>query len=308
VPLIREVALALAVVGLALPAQATTCVKPDLIDTFPPDGAKRVPPNAKLTAHYEATAEYLDEDVRLVRGESAPDGGADQGESVPVTFSRDEGLLTVEPPNALIPGEHYVIKWPKLRGIGTASKGRGADVAFTVGTEEDLAAPSFEGLVDIGWDVRRASDDCTSSLEERFVFDVTPGRASDDSGTESLALIVFQTQGGDVGSDPSKPVLTAPLPGSGESVRVERPIAGAKGHVCFAAHVKDLTGKVSTGNGANKELCVKTTPPPFFYGCHFARRPGAGGASGTPRESGAVLALGAVVLSLSKRRRHRAAP
>ena len=260
-----------------------------------------MPPNAKLTAHYESTAEYIDEDVRLVQGKSVPDGGADQGESVPATFNRDEGLLGVEPPNALVPGEHYVIKWPKLRGIGTASRGRGADVAFTVGTKEDIEAPSFEGLMDIGWDVRRARDDCTGSLEERFVFTVTPGKASDDSGTESLALVVFQTRGGDVGSDPSKPVLTAPFPESGGSVEVERPIAGAKGHVCFSAHVKDLTGKFSTGNGANKEVCVKTTPPPFFYGCRLAP-------PGASRVSGAALALGAVVLSLSKRRRHRAAP
>jgi hypothetical protein len=302
VPLIRELGLALAVVCLASSGRAETCVKPDLVDTFPPDGAESVPPNAKLTAHYEATAQYIDEDVRLVRGVTTSTS-ADDGESVPVTFSEDEGLLTATPPNGLTPGEHYVIKWPKLRGIGTASRGRGANVTFTVGHADDVEPPSFQGLTAIQWDVRRTSDDCTNGIEERFVFDVTPGSASDDSGTESLAVVVYQTQGGDVGSDPSKPVLTALLPESGKSVRVERPIDGAKGRVCFAAHVKDLAGQVSTGNGANKEVCVKTTPPPFFYGCRLAS-PG----RANPESRAIALGFGLVVLSLRKRRRHRATP
>lgn len=304
-PLIRELGLVLAVFGFAVTARAETCVKPDLLDTFPPNGAKNVPPNAKLTAHYEATAQYIDEDVRLVKGVSKSTS-ADDGESVPVTFSEDEGLLVTTPPSGLEPGERYVIKWPKLRGIGTASKGTGADVAFTVGTTEDVEPPSFEGLTSIQWDVRRTSDDCTNGIEERFVFDVTPGQASDDSGTESLALVVYQTKGGDVGTDPSKPVLTALLPKSQESVRVERPIDGAIGHVCFAAHVKDLTGKVSTGNGANKEVCVETTPPPFFYGCRVSGSGLVGPGGGMTRV--AVVGFGFVVLSLRKRRRHRATP
>jgi hypothetical protein len=312
VPLIRELGLVLAVVGVAGAARAETCVKPDLLQTFPPDGAGNVPPNAKLTAHYEATAQYLDEDVRLVEGVSKSTS-ADDGESVPVSFSEDEGLLTTTPPNGLTPGAHYVVKWPKLRGIGTASKGTGADVAFTVGTTDDTEPPSFEGLTAIQWDVRRESDDCTNGIEERFVFDVTPGKASDDSGTGSLALVVYQTKGGDVGSDASKPVLTALLPANNESVRVERPIDGAKGRVCFAAHVKDLTGQVSTGNGANKEVCVKTTPPPFFYGCRFSspglvRQRSASSPGVLPGKGMTLLGFGFVVLSLRKRRRHRATP
>jgi hypothetical protein len=309
----RALALSLAIVGLSLPARATTCVKPDFLAAFPPDGATSVPPNAKLTAHYDPIAQYIDEDVRLVRGQSAPDGGtpasSGPGESVPVTFSEDEGRLTTTPPDGLVPGEHYVIEWPKLRGIGTASRGRGANVGFTVGTRDDVEAPSFEGLTGIEWDVVRQSDDCTSSIEERFVFDVTPGKAGDDSGMDTLALVVYQTRGGDVGNAASRPVLTAPFPTSGGSVRVERPIDGAKGHVCFAAHVMDLTGRVSTGNGANKEVCVTTTPPPFFYGCRLSSPGRASEGERKPSDGAAVgLGISAAVLSFCKRRRHRVTP
>jgi hypothetical protein len=299
----RGVGLALAVLGLGRLAHATSCVKPDLIDSFPADGAEGVPTNATLTAHYESTAEYLNEDVTLGEGKSTPDGGANQ-ESQPVTFNKDEGLLTVTPPNGLLAGKDYVIKWPKLRGIGTASRGRGANVSFTVGDSEDREAPTFEGLMGISWDVRRGRDDCTESLEERFVFNVTPGKATDDLGTDLLALVVFQTRGGDVGtSGASRQVLMAPLPKEGKSAEVEQPIAAATGHVCFSAQVQDLTGARSSGNGANKEVCVKTTPPPFFYGCGVTP-PG----RAPRRQSGAPLILGAVVLSLSRRRRHRPAP
>jgi hypothetical protein len=308
----RGAALALAVVSLALPAHAALCAKPDLIDTFPPDGAVNVPPNATLTAHYESTAEYIDEEVILVQGTIDQDGGSVHGVSVTFntkggpepTFDKNEGLLSITPPNELVPGEHYVIEWPKLRGINTASTGRDAKVSFTVGTQRDTEPPSFDGLTNINWDVRQARDACTGSFEERFVFNVTPGKASDDIATDLLALIVFQASGGEVGpTGAPKQVLTAPLPKQGRSVEVEQSIAAATGHVCFSAQVQDLTMGRSSGNGANKKVCVKTTAPPFFYGCRVAPL------GRTPRGiTPAALVLGPVVLSLYRRRRHRPTP
>lgn len=294
-PVGRAGLLGIALVCAAPVAQATTCVKPDLIDTLPPDGAVRVPTNATLTAHYESTAEYLGEDVTLAEGD-AP------AESVPARFDSAEGLLSVTPPNGLVPGGHYVIAWPKLRGIGTASLGRGLNASFTVTSAEDTASPSFEGLRAIDWDVRRAQDDCTGTIEQRFVFDVTPGHASDDLGTELLALLVLQTRGGGVDTSPEQ-VLLAPLPSEGKSVRVERSIAAATGHVCFSAIVKDLTGKPSSGNGANREVCVDATAPPFFYGCRVTPL----GRSGRPPSATPLLASLVLVLS-AHRRRQRPAP
>lgn len=284
-----------AIVAIAFPARATTCAEPNLIDSFPTDGAKGVPLNAQLTAHYDATAQYLNEDVTL-------EEGTDGAESVPVVFDQADGLLTVTPPNDLQPNGDYTIAWPKLHGIGTASSGRGKTVHFTTGTADDDAPPSFSGLASVTWDVRREEDDCTNALEERFIFNVTPGKAADDSGTDSLVLVVYQSSGGDVAAaDGPKQVLFAPLPTEGDSVEVDRSIAAATGRVCFAAHVEDLTGKVS--GGADQQVCVTTTAPPFFYGCTVAPTNRAPGQKGVP-----PLVLGAVVLSLLRRRRHRPAP
>src|SRR5207249_3722902 len=136
--------------------------------------------------------QYVDEDVTLAH-ESEP------AESMPPRFDDKEGLLSVTPPNGLVQGDHYTVSWPKLRGIGTASRGRGAEVTFEVGAADDTEAPRFDGLTQISWDVDRNRDDCTNNEEERFWFDVTVGAASDDSGTDSLRLVVLQSRGGDVG-------------------------------------------------------------------------------------------------------------
>src|SRR6185369_13088864 len=65
------VAAALALAAPARRARAESCGKPDLVDMVPADGATGVPRNAKLGAHYPASADYLNEEVVLVR----PDGG-----------------------------------------------------------------------------------------------------------------------------------------------------------------------------------------------------------------------------------------
>lgn len=270
-------------------ALANDCGKPDLLEAYPgvSDPPSAVPTNATLTAHYASTAQYLGETVTL---ESASTGSV----TVDATFDASEGLLTVTP-QALSSGTQYTIHWPKLAGIGTASRGKGADVTFVVASSADQSSPTFTGLSSIDWDVRRYRDECTDSLEDRFAFDLWPGDASDDFPTEDLALIVFQTKGPHVQASSSPtPVSIQKLPPSGDSARVVLSLDDGAGRVCFAALVKDLTGKVSTG--ADHEVCTHTTKPPFFYGCTVS----APLASGSWPCSPSLL-----LLSLAARRRHR---
>jgi MYXO-CTERM domain-containing protein len=282
----------LAVAATPAVGRAASCGKPDLQDAFPADKAEGVPTNAVLSAHYSPTAEYLGETVTLEHVGVGKD-------TVTATFRDTEGMLRVEPPAPLVEGDRYVISWPRLRGLDTASLGRGADVAFKVGPGADTVAPSFDGLTGIKWDVVRTRDECTDGLEDRFRFDLTPGKATDDSDSGSLALVVFQTQGPAIDQSAApKPVLTAPFPSPGGSVSVDLTVPEATGKVCFAALVQDLTGKPSAG--ADKEVCAKTTAPPFFYGCRFASAPPGG-------KGGPFLGFAALALALSARRRHRPA-
>ena len=132
-----------AVLALAPPARATTCGRPDLLDAVPPDGTTGVPPNASLSAHYDASAEYANEDVVLTL-----DGGVD--EVVKVSWDATQGLLTYAPDAPLPPGK-YTLVWPTLRGLNTAAPGLGATVHFTVGTVDDVAPPEFDGLAGVTW-------------------------------------------------------------------------------------------------------------------------------------------------------------
>jgi hypothetical protein len=298
VPSVRErarlPAAFLVTLGLATPgaARADACATADLLDAFPPNAATSVPTNATLTAHYATNAQFDGETVTLKHG-SAPK------ETVDAVFDETQGLLSVTPVVPLVPGDTYVVAWPGLRGIDSASRGKGETVTFTAGDGPDDSAPVFDGLMRVSWDAQRERDDCTSSLEDRFAFDLEAGKATDDSGTESLALVIFQTKGPRVDqSGTREQVQTSPLPKKGETVRVNLPIADAEGNVCFAALVRDLTGKVSS---ADREACTHTTAPPFFYGCSVAR----GAAGGAPLGLGAPLLF---ALSLLARRWHRRAP
>jgi hypothetical protein len=85
-------------------AGAAPCGAPDLLETFPAEGATDVPVNARLSAHYAATAEYVDEEVTF---EHVGVGT----ESPRATFDATEGLLAFEPSTALIPGDSYVVHW-----------------------------------------------------------------------------------------------------------------------------------------------------------------------------------------------------
>jgi hypothetical protein len=269
-------------------ARAQVCGRPDLRDAVPPDMATGVPPNAALTAHYEPSAEYLGEDVILT-----PEGLGD--EVVKATWDQSQGLLTFAPPQPLAPGA-YTLRWPSLRGLSTAAPGRGATVRFTVREAPDEAEPAFDGLTGASWDLERRENDCTDALENRMVFDLALGPADDDGGRDGLTLVVFQTAGGSTDGG-SVPVLSTALPAAGSTVRVKLPVASATGHVCFAAFVKDLTGKTSAGGAAS--VCVETTAPPFFRGCAVA--------PAGPRAAALALALAGFALAVRRRRARAAA-
>jgi len=285
-------ALAIATSGRTASAAQNKCGDPDLLDSFPAvsDPPAPVPTNAVLSAHYAPTAQYLGEDVKL---QHLPDDPI----VVTASFDESEGMLRVSPPEPLVAGDTYQIVWPRLAGIGTASRGNGATVKFTVANGADETAPDFVGLDHIHWDVRRERDQCTDSLEDRFAFDLFPGHAEDDFGTQSLALVVYQTRGPNISStDPPFPVTTVPLPPEGDSVRILRTIDDAAGRACFAALVRDLQGHAS--GGAEHEVCVHTTRPPFFYGCHAA-------SPAAPPKAGLSAAFGALLLALAVRLWHR---
>ena len=287
-----------AVVALAPPARATTtCGRPELLEAIPPDGADGVPSNASFFAHFDASAEYANEDVIFT-----PAGGVDEAftandPSQAVKWDGTQGLLSFTPPSALPPGR-YTIVWPALRGLNTASPSLPATVSFTVGTSVDETPPDFAGLTGVTWDLERETNDCTSSLENRMVFTLTLAPADDDGGRAGLTLVVFQSSGSGVDVDGGAvPVLSTAMPDPGKTVTVKLSVAEATGHVCFAAIARDLTGKISSSG--SQTVCADTTAPPFFRGCAVA-------ASGGPVGAGA---LGGVLLVLAAlaRRRPRAA-
>jgi hypothetical protein len=258
----------LLVVSVAARAPADSCVKPDVVDVVPPDGANDVPTNAKLFAMYPAYADYLGEDVTLEHvgfGE----------ELLTPEYSANEGLLSVTPPAELTPGDEYVIRWPALRGKNTSSLGRGKNVSFRVGVGPDVEPPFFEGLTGIDWDVERERDECSDTLEERYVFHLEVGESSDDGGGAALRVNLFQTVGKNVSAP--EPIYMRRLPDRGESVRVSLTTGESTGRVCFSASAID---SAEFQSGSTAEQCVKTVPPPFFEGCRAAPPPKAGASFG----------------------------
>ena len=249
------------VVGLALlvwarSSQAAPCGRPDVDVTFPPTDAASVPSNAQLSAHYASPALYDDEPVTLTDA---------AGNAVPLTvmFDDADSMLRASPDQPLSDGSHQIV-WPGLRGVGGGGVGRGSTTSFFVQGVVDAAPPSFAGLTGIDWDLARDRDPCLDKLDDRFVFRLTAGAASDDAGADLLSLLVFQTR------DPSAPEQTEPsrvavraFP-QGGVVEVRRPATNA-GQTCFAAVAQDLEGNVS--GGGEREVCIKTKKPPFFEGC-----------------------------------------
>jgi hypothetical protein len=289
---------------MALPstANADSCTSPDLLETIPADKATGVPTNATLFAHYEANAQYQNEPVTMDQIHLGQAVFA--GMSVPAQFDSTEGMLQVTPPDPLTPGDQYVIHWPALRGIDTATLGGTMDQHFTAGPSADMAPPSFGGISGVTWDVSRESDSCTGHIEDRYVFKLGLGAASDDGGRDLLTLLVFETDGPGVEAGSPSPVLVQRIPPDGQGATVTSTVQ--VGHICFAAIVRDLTMKVSTSGAP---VCVDTVAPPFFYSCQTAIA-----ASGTHRAGrnagGGLLAglslVSAVALRRVSRRKERA--
>ncbi|MES1183492.1 MAG: Ig-like domain-containing protein [Myxococcales bacterium] len=290
-PNVRSSAL-LVGVSLALlsrSAHAAPCGRPDVDLTFPPDGATAVPSNAILAAHYGSPARYADEAISLLDA---------TGRSVAVTLAYDDAdsMLRATPDQPLAAG-HFDLVWPGLRGVsGSGGVGRGRSVGFTVTSTLDATPPVFEGLSDIGWDLARDRDPCLDRLDDRFVFQLRVGQASDDSGSALLSLLVFETE------DPAAPAQTEPSrvgvrawPTDGK-LEVRRPAKNA-GQTCFAAVAQDLIGSVS--GGGERQVCVKTQKPPFFDGCAVS----VAGSTAPGASASAWVAL----LALAALRRGRAA-
>jgi hypothetical protein len=286
-PVLSAASLAATIALDARDARADSCTSPDLIEVTPPDQAQEVPTNAMLFARYASIAQYQGEGVQLEHV------GVDM-QSVPAMFDDTDGMLSITPPAPLVPAGAYVVHWPGLRGLNTATLGTGSDQHISVGAAQDVARPTFEGISGVTWDVAREKDSCTSSINERYVFDLALGAAADDSGRDSLTLLVFQTQGPKVDAGTPTRVLVRRIPPAGQTVRVTSTVDRAIGHVCFAAIVQDLTLKVST---TSAEKCVDTVTPPFFYSCAVAptRGPGHGG----------MLLLLATQLALARRKGRR---
>jgi hypothetical protein len=273
-------------VAVAPAARATTCGRPDLLETLPRDNAQGVPTNATLVAHYAASAEWDREQVAVTLN-----GVTVEGEPV---WDGTQGLLKFKPAAPLEAGD-YLVVWPTLRGLNTAAPGLGATVHLTVGSIEDVTPPTFEGLTGVTWDLERKKNDCTDSLENRFVFTLALAPGDDDGGRDNLTLVVFQSSGSGVDGG-SVPVLEMAMPAAGKSVDVKLPVADVTGHVCFEAIARDLTDKVS--DSGSHEVCVDTIAPPFFRGCAFA--------AGAERADGAAaLAFGVLVVLVAGARRSR---
>lgn len=269
-------------------ARAAPCGRPDVDSTFPPDGATAVPSNAILAAHYGSPALYADQTVSLLDA---------TGSNVAVTLAYDDAdsMLRATPEQPLASG-HFDLVWPGLRGVSGGGLGRGKSVGFTVGGATDATPPVFEGLSGISWDLARDRDPCLDRLDDRFVFHLRLGQASDDSGSELLSLLVFETK------DPGAPGQTEPSrvgvrawPRDG-TLEVRRPAQHA-GKTCFAAVAQDLIGSVS--GGGEREECVTTQKPPFFDGCAVSVTGGQG--------RGAWVSGWLALMALAALRRGRAA-
>jgi hypothetical protein len=281
-------ALAAGAFAAAPAVRAAPCGKPDLVDMVPPDGAVAVPPNATLAAHYTSAAEYLGEEVVLVR--------PDMSEQVlPAMWDATEQRLSATPPQPLEPVTIYEVRWPALRGLNAAAPGVGDSARFTTGTAFDVAQPTFAGLVGLSWDLERMNDECVDELVERFVFDINLGAAQDDGGTNGLTLMLFQTSGPNLMGMP-KPIPARAWPTDGKSAQVKLATGDAVGDICFAGIVRDATGQLS--QSGDVEVCVHTTEPPFFRGCSVA---GAHGGHGW-----ALASLPLAALLLRRRTRIRA--
>jgi MYXO-CTERM domain-containing protein len=268
-------------------AAAESCGKPDLLATFPGDGATLVPMDASISAVYAETADYLGEPVTLTEGL--------ESRSVDAHFDPSERRLILAQ-QTLTPGTAYAVDWPALRGLSSAGHGVGKRITFTTGQINDSGPPSFGAITSVDWDVVHTRDACTDELEPRFRFSFHLGAADDAGPTKSLSLMLFQASGQAAKDGPVQ--LTQRAFPENQQTTLDLPIKDASGRLCFAAVVRDLVGNLSaTGS---QQRCLQTTAPPFFYGCSLGRAP-------APTSLLALLVFGGLTLTRLRRRKTRPA-
>jgi len=243
---------------LATPCSAAQCGAPAFIASFPPDGATTVPLNGTLSAVYATTANYTDETITLTSGGST--------QTLEGSFDPTEHRLSALAPQ-LTPNTCYTLTWPGLASLTSTDRGKGADVHFTTSASLDSESPEFAGIRDVQWDLKYLDDACTNDIEPRYRFTFSLGPASDDGGTESLALLLFQSSGRSIGDDGAELVSLGPFPRSGKDATVDLPKVDGTGTVCFSGLARDLLGRISAT--ASDSHCVKTRSAPFFYGCQL---------------------------------------
>jgi hypothetical protein len=240
-------------------ALAAPCGRPDVDLSFPPSDAEQVPTNAGLAAHYASPALYDDEAVVLTDASGSE-------VLVDVRFDAIESMLHATPLAALTEGAYRVV-WPGLRSVSSGGVGRGKTVSFSVSGAADAAPPRFAGLTAIEWDLSRDRDPCLDRLEDRFVFRLSLGQATDDAPSTLLQALVFETRSPTAGATgAATQIASRAMPESGV-LEVRRP-ASAAGSTCFAAVTRDMVGQVS--GGGEREVCATTKAPPFFEGCTLA--------------------------------------
>jgi len=278
-----------ALLTLVAPCHAAQCGAADFAASFPPDGARAVPLNGTLSAVYTATADYEDETVSL----SNPDAT----QTLAASFDPTEHRLSVLAPQ-LTSNTSYTLSWPALRSLGSATRGKGAEVHFTTGASLDSESPDFAGIRDVQWDLKYVDDACTNDFEPRYRFTFSLGPAADDGGAESLALLLFQSSGRSIGDEGAELVSLGSFPQNGKDASVDLSKADGTGSVCFSALARDLLGRISAT--ASDQHCVKTRSAPFFYGCRM-------GGGGTPSSAAWIAPLAACGLLCMRRMRLRRA-
>jgi hypothetical protein len=246
-----------------------------------------VPLNATLSAVHAASADYLAEVVTLssIHGER----------SLNARFDGSERRLLVDAAE-LEADTEYRLAWPALRGLTTAGHGSGKTISFTTGAENDGGPPTFAGISQLEWDWVHPRDECTDDLERRMRFGFRFGPAVDDGGTESLALVLFQTQGPTVPDDAPRFIAERELSKDGR-LKLDLTVHDATGRVCFASGVRDLALNISaTGSETH---CIQTTAPPIFYGCQLSGR-------ASPARPLVWFTTAAAAILLARRRRRAA--
>ena len=214
------------------------------------------PPNATLAAHYA-----------VVRG--LPGRGRRPGHARPGSrrcrrrSTRRRGGSRSRRPIRSSPGATYTVRWPALRGLNAAAPGTGGQAALhgRRGDRRRAARVRRRRRARPGISLRQTND-CTDSIEERFVFDLDLGAATDDGGRDGLTLMLFQTSGpaasGGVGAG------ARARPAARGEARAGRPADGRRRRTTSASRAWSATRPARSRTAPIGEACVDTTAAPLL--------------------------------------------